>query len=121
VHAFSHVTGGGLASNLARVLPEHLHADLDRSTWELPPVFATLLDLGVISADAERTFNMGIGMLAVVPDSQPALAALAGRGIRAWVCGGVRARESTDVSDAPAKGGVGGSVRLVGRHGESVG
>jgi len=121
VHAFSHVTGGGLASNLARVLPEHLHADLDRSTWELPPVFATLLDLGVIPADAERTFNMGIGMLAVVPDSQPALTALADRGIRAWVCGAVRTRERTDVSDAPAKGGVGGSVRLVGRHGESVG
>jgi phosphoribosylformylglycinamidine cyclo-ligase len=112
VHAFSHVTGGGLASNLARVLPEHLHADIRRSTWEVPPVFQVLMDLGVDRADAERTFNMGIGMVAVVPEADPVLGLLADRGVSAWVCGQVRERHG-DSGDAPAKGGVGGSVRLI--------
>ena len=114
VHAFSHVTGGGLASNLARVLPTDLHADIDRSTWDLPPVFQVLLDRGVSRADAERTFNMGIGMLAVVPSSEPVLAMLSARGVPAWVCGDVRSRTPADVGDAPAKGGNGGSVTVLG-------
>ncbi|MEZ5184898.1 MAG: phosphoribosylformylglycinamidine cyclo-ligase [Candidatus Nanopelagicales bacterium] len=112
VHAFSHVTGGGLASNLARVLPSGLHADIDRATWEPPPVFRVLLERGVSRPDAERTFNMGIGMLAVVPSAEPVLATLAARGVPAWVCGAVRARTDSDVGDAPAKGGSGGSVTL---------
>jgi phosphoribosylformylglycinamidine cyclo-ligase len=112
VHAFSHVTGGGLASNLARVLPEHLHADIRRSTWDVPPVFQVLLDLGVGREDAERTFNMGIGMVAVVPETDPVLGLLADRGVSAWVCGQVRERQG-DSGDAPAKGGIGGSVRLI--------
>ena len=114
VHAFSHVTGGGLASNLARVLPSNLHADIRRSTWEAPPVFEVLMDRGVDRADAERTFNMGIGMVAIVPDAQPVLSLLAQRGIPAWVCGDVRDRRGGDTGDAPAKGGAGGSVRLIG-------
>lgn len=113
VHAFSHVTGGGLASNLARVLPESLHADIERSTWEIPAVFQLLLNRGVSPADAERTFNMGIGMLAVTPDPQATLAVLAQRNVPAWACGQVRARTADDLSDAPAKGGSGGSVHLV--------
>ncbi|MFN8184523.1 MAG: phosphoribosylformylglycinamidine cyclo-ligase [Candidatus Nanopelagicales bacterium] len=112
VHAFSHVTGGGLASNLARVLPETVHADIDADSWELPPVFELLLGLGVDPLDARRTFNMGVGMLAVVPDPGPVLAMLADRGVDAWVCGQVRTRTDADVSDAPAKGGSGGSVRV---------
>ena len=114
VHAYSHVTGGGLAANLARVLPPDLHADIDRGTWTMPPVFQVLLELGVERRDAERTFNMGIGMLAVVPDPQPVLATLAHRDVPAWVCGEVRPRVSTDRSDAQAKGGHGGSVSLIG-------
>jgi phosphoribosylformylglycinamidine cyclo-ligase len=114
VHAFSHVTGGGLASNLARVLPSHLHADIERSSWALPPVFGVLMDRGVARDDAERTFNMGIGMIAVVPDPTPAVALLTSRGIPAWVCGAVRQRTGEDVSDAPAKGGHGGTVTLRG-------
>ncbi len=114
VHAYSHVTGGGLAANLARVLPPDLHADIDRGTWTVPPVFQVLLESGVDRRDAERTFNMGIGMLAVVPDPQPVLATLAHRGVPAWVCGQVRARTATDRGDAHAKGGHGGSVALIG-------
>ena len=113
VHAFSHVTGGGLASNLARVLPADLHADIERSTWEVPAVVGLLLDRGVSRADAERTFNMGIGMLAVTPDPDEVLAVLADRGVSARACGQVRSRTVDDVSDAPAKGGSGGSVRVV--------
>jgi phosphoribosylformylglycinamidine cyclo-ligase len=65
-------------------------------------------------ADAERTFNMGIGMLAVVPSAEPVLASLAARRVPAWVCGEVRERSASDVGDAPAKGGLGGSVALIG-------
>ncbi len=114
VHAFSHVTGGGLASNLARVLPADSHADIDRSTWETPAVFQLLLDRGVARTDAERTFNMGIGMFAVVPSAAPVLELLTARGVPAWVCGEIRERTGSDIGDAPAKGGHGGSVTLIG-------
>lgn len=115
VHAFSHVTGGGLAANLARVLPADLHLDVDRSTWSPQPVFHTIgAQGGVETLELERTFNMGIGMVAfVAPDSaDAALGRLADRGICAWVCGAVRSRTDADRSDAPAKGGGGGSVHL---------
>lgn len=116
VHAFTHVTGGGLASNLARVLPSDLHADVQRSSWTPPAVFTVLQDLGVGRSDAERTFNMGIGMIAVVAPGRAdeVLSLLTDRDVPAWVCGEVRARSDADVSDAPAKGGSGGSVQLVG-------
>jgi phosphoribosylformylglycinamidine cyclo-ligase len=116
VHAFAHVTGGGLAANLARVLPPGLHADIDRSTWTVPPVFRVLMGSGVTRREAERTFNMGIGMVAVVPAAVAgqAVATLAGRGVGAWVCGEVRARREGDTGDDAAKGGTGGSVRLAG-------
>ena len=54
VHALSHVTGGGLAANLARVLPPHLHARLDRATWTPPPVFSTVGGLGWVPAGRPR-------------------------------------------------------------------
>ena len=105
----SHVTGGGLASNLARVLPSHLHADIERSSWDVPPVFQVLLDQGVARDDAERTFNMGIGMIAVVADPAPGGGPV---GLPWSPSVGVRNRPRTypeDVSDAPAKGGRGGN------------
>jgi phosphoribosylformylglycinamidine cyclo-ligase len=80
----------------------------------VPPVFQVLLHRGVARDDAERTFNMGIGMIAVVADPAPAVALLASRGVPAWVCGTVRERTPEDVSDAPAKGGRGGTVTLLG-------
>jgi phosphoribosylformylglycinamidine cyclo-ligase len=62
VHAFSHITGGGLAANLARVLPQHLSATLDRATWTPEAVFALVQGRGrVEQAEMERTFNMGVG------------------------------------------------------------
>ncbi|RCV53006.1 phosphoribosylformylglycinamidine cyclo-ligase [Marinitenerispora sediminis] len=92
VHAFSHITGGGLAGNLARSLPASVDAVLDRSTWSPPPVFGFLAEHGELSrADLEGTFNMGVGMAAVVaPDAvDDALALLAERGLPAWTMGSV--------------------------------
>ena len=84
VHALAHITGGGLTENLPRVLPEGLGARVDLDAWALPPVFDWLRAAGGV-ADAEmlRTFNCGIGMVAVVdPDRADALAAVLRRGRR---------------------------------------
>ncbi|MDX6203467.1 MAG: phosphoribosylformylglycinamidine cyclo-ligase [Frankiales bacterium] len=92
VHAFSHVTGGGLASNLSRVLPEGLDATLERATWSLPAIVRLIAERGrVDQAEMERTFNMGVGMVAVVAaaDADRALAVLMGRHVPAWVAGTV--------------------------------
>ena len=67
VHAMSHVTGGGLAANLARVLPPGTGAEIDRATWRPQPVFDLVARTGGIEqAELERTLNMGVGMVAVV-------------------------------------------------------
>ncbi len=119
VHSISHVTGGGLAANLARVLPTDVAVDLDRTTWTPAPVFTTIGELGRVDrGDLERTFNMGIGMIAVVAasDADAALALLADRDVPAWVCGTVRERRDGETGDAEAKGGAGGAVTLVGEH-----
>ena len=115
LHTFSHVTGGGLAANLARVLPENLAADLDRSTWQVPAVFNLIAAVGKVSqADMEQTFNQGIGMFAVVAKdvTDKALGNLRNQGIDAFVCGNVRIRNENEKGDAAAKGGKGGAVFL---------
>ncbi len=109
LHAFAHITGGGIAANVARVIPEHLTAVIDRTTWELPAIFSFLQDTGNIEvASMEKTFNQGIGMIAIMDK------AVASDGM--WVCGEVRERTETDISDSPAKGGVGGVVKLQGNY-----
>jgi phosphoribosylformylglycinamidine cyclo-ligase len=105
VHAFAHITGGGLAANLARVLPPHLSATVDRATWTPGPVFGLVQGRGRVEPDEmERTFNMGVGMVAVLPpaDVDRALALLTARHVAAWVAG--------EVADGD------GSVTLVGEH-----
>lgn len=119
VHAFSHITGGGLAANIARVLPEQLAVDLDRGTWQPNPVFSLIADLGRVElGEMERTFNMGIGMVAVVPASagDATVDLLQQQGINAWTCGAVRSREVDESGDAAAKGGSGGAVRVRGAY-----
>lgn len=119
VHAVSHVTGGGLAANLARVLPPDVHVVVERSTWTPHPVFGLVGDMGRVSLpELEKTFNMGVGMIAMVaPGSvDAALARLRARGVDAWVLGEARARAAGEDGDAPAKGGKGGAVSLVGTH-----
>ena len=78
VHALAHITGGGLTENLPRVLPEGLGADINLSAWALPPVFRWLAGTaGMAEAELLKTFNCGIGMIAVVaPDRAEALTAL---------------------------------------------
>jgi phosphoribosylformylglycinamidine cyclo-ligase len=73
VHSAAHVTGGGIAENLERALPDGLGAELDRSAWDVPPVFGWLATIGnVDEAEMLRTFNMGLGMIAVVPGPRSA-------------------------------------------------
>ena len=105
VHGFSHVTGGGLAANLSRVLPPHLSATIDRATWSPQPIFDLVRLRGrVEQAEMERTFNMGVGMVALITpdDVDRALALLTARHIPAWVAGEV----------VPG----GGTVTLTGSH-----
>jgi len=106
VHAMAHVTGGGLAANLARVLPPAVSARVDRSTWRPPPVFALVGELGgVAREELEATLNMGVGMVALVPADRAdaARGLLAEHDVDAWVAG--------EVSAEP-----GGGVRLHGTY-----
>ena len=95
LHAFSHITGGGIADNTARVLPDHLMATYDRSTWALPAEMEFLAAAGAVpQADMERTWNCGIGMSAILaPDeADRALRTLEARGMKAWACGVIEDR-----------------------------
>lgn len=68
VHAAAHVTGGGIARNLARVLPDGLGATIDTGTWERPDIFDTIASRGVSESEMRRTFNLGIGFCLCVPE-----------------------------------------------------
>ena len=66
LNALAHITGGGITENLARVLPDHLDAEIKRGTWEILPIFSLIRDRGHIqTAEMYRTFNMGVGMILV--------------------------------------------------------
>jgi phosphoribosylformylglycinamidine cyclo-ligase len=68
IHALAHVTGGGMAGNLERVLPSGCDARLERGTWPVPAIFSLVQESGAVSTpEMYRTFNMGIGLLIVVP------------------------------------------------------
>jgi phosphoribosylformylglycinamidine cyclo-ligase len=120
VHALSHVTGGGLAANLARVLPKGVRVELDRSTWAPPPVFSVLAELGAFPlSDVESAWNLGIGMFAVVAPSTAAAVAesLTAAGIRTWQAGVIEPTGALRIGDVQgAKGVDGGTVRLVGDY-----
>ncbi|MET7706104.1 phosphoribosylformylglycinamidine cyclo-ligase [Micromonospora sp. NPDC005413] len=105
VRALAHVTGGGIPGNLVRVLPENVDAVVNRSTWKPQPVFDLIQTKGRIDdQDMESTFNMGVGMFAIVSaeDADRALATLTGRGVEAWQAGEII--EGT------------GNVQMVGQH-----
>lgn len=107
VHAFSHVTGGGLAANLDRVLPVGVDIEIDRTTWAAPPIFGLIQRLGdVATPELERTLNLGVGMVALVAeaDVDRALDVLRARGVTAWGAGRARAGEGP------------GTTTLVGTH-----
>ncbi|MBM7770725.1 phosphoribosylformylglycinamidine cyclo-ligase [Actinokineospora baliensis] len=107
VRTFAHITGGGLAANLARVIPKGLHALLDRGTWTPQPVFSLIAQRGrVAREEMERTFNMGVGMVAVVApeDVDRALAILTARHVPSWILGEVRPAEDPTAPRAELHG-----------------
>src|SRR5699024_821348 len=111
VRAFSHITGGGLAANIMRVLPDDVSARVERSSWELPAVFTVLSRLGAVARpDMEQALNMGVGMAAIVSaaDGSAAINILNEHGIGAWVAGEV---------GAAGVYGSAGSVTLEGTYG----
>ena len=95
IRTFSHITGGGLADNTARVIPDGLIAKYDRTTWALPAEMKFMAEIAKVpQADMERTWNCGIGMVAIV---DPAIAdltikSLAARGMKAWIAGSIHAQ-----------------------------
>lgn len=108
VRTFCHVTGGGLAGNLERVIPHGLVAEIDRGTWTPAPVFGMIAQRGRIErAEMEKTFNMGVGMAAIVApeDTDRALAVLTARHLTCWTLGTIK----KGGKDAPR-------AKLVGRH-----
>ena len=107
VHAISHVTGGGLANNLARVLPAGVAATLRRDSWTPPAIFSLVQQVGKVSQpDIEATLNMGVGMALVAPaESVDQLVRTASeRGLEAWVLG------ETQAVEGPAR------VEMAGEH-----
>jgi phosphoribosylformylglycinamidine cyclo-ligase len=107
-HAFAHVTGGGLAANLSRVLPAGLVATVDRSTWRPPPIFGLIARLGAVSREQmELSFNLGVGMVAVLPPErvEAALALAAAHGVPAWWLGEVH-RANADHTSSDRTGQV---------------
>ena len=122
VHALSHITGGGLAANVARVLPAGLIADVDRASWTVPPVFSTVRELGSVPwEDLEGTLNLGVGMVAVVdPSAVDAILRVAeGSDIPAWVLGEVHEARTDEAQDrvvSGTKGVDGGAVDIHGAY-----
>jgi phosphoribosylformylglycinamidine cyclo-ligase len=108
VHAFAHITGGGLAGNTVRVVPDGAEAVLDRGTWALPPTVRLLEEHGVPREESERAFNCGVGMVAVVAAdaADRTVALLTGRGVPAWVAGTVE-----DAAGRPAGARLEGTYR----------
>jgi phosphoribosylformylglycinamidine cyclo-ligase len=93
LRTFAHITGGGLAENTARVIPAGLTAVYERNTWQLPVEMEFMAQIGgVPQADMERTWNAGVGMVAIVAQAQAdrALRSLAARGMKAWVAGEIK-------------------------------
>ena len=93
LHGLAHITGGGIAGNLVRVLPDGCQAIIEPASWQWPALCTMIAEGGQVSRDEMRdVFNLGVGMIAVVPsaavDAVRAFATTAGVG--SWVCGAVR-------------------------------
>jgi len=90
VHAFVHVTGGGIPGNLVRVLPPHCHAVVRRGRWDEPRIFSEIQAAGDVAPDEmEQVFNLGLGMLAVLArgEAHRALDTVRSAGHEAWLVG----------------------------------
>jgi phosphoribosylformylglycinamidine cyclo-ligase len=92
VHALAHITGGGIPGNLTRSLPKGCRAAVERGTWPVPPLFGWLQEAGNVSEDEMyRVFNMGVGMIAIMPPENVAAVRKAADGakVKTWVVGEV--------------------------------
>lgn len=119
VHALSHITGGGIAANLSRVLPAGVSLEVDRGSWSPQEVFRVLAEWGAYSLEfLEGTWNLGLGFAAVVESSKSAeiAAKLNSLGVKTWQLGVIE--QASDVSGfvTSAKGVEGGAVRLIGTY-----
>ena len=93
VHGLAHITGGGIPGNLIRILPAGSEAVVDPEAWELPAIFATLQQAGSVSIEEMRdVFNLGVGLIAVLPADAVPAAQTAARtdGVATWVIGEIR-------------------------------
>ena len=93
VHAMAHITGGGIPGNLNRALPSNVDAVVDTASWENPNVFQQLKRAGGVDRlEMFRTFNMGVGMIVLVPNAavEATITAASAAGVRAWRAGDVR-------------------------------
>ena len=120
IRAMSHITGGGIAANLARVLPQGVALDVHRATWSPAEVFRVLASWGKFSLESvEGTWNLGLGQALVVSaqDADAIAASLTAAGVHTWTLGEIEAAPS-DLSTYVhgAKGVDGGAVRLVGDY-----
>ena len=107
LRTFSHITGGGIPENTARVIPQGLSARYDRSTWTLPIEMEYMATMGgVPQGDMERTWNCGIGMVAIVDPSVADLAmkSLSARGMKAWIAGDIQSSQNSGSHSAYLEG-----------------
>jgi phosphoribosylformylglycinamidine cyclo-ligase len=90
LHGLAHITGGGIGGNLVRILPAECVATVEPNSWEVPPLFTTMQQAGRVSTEEMRNvFNLGVGLIAVLPPDAVAAAqgAAAADGVPTWVMG----------------------------------
>jgi phosphoribosylformylglycinamidine cyclo-ligase len=95
ISAAAHITGGGITDNLPRVLPKGLAAAIDTKSWQVPPLFTMMREIGSVpDADWRRTFNLGVGMILIVPKTKADVArkALKRNGEQPWIIGEIAAQ-----------------------------
>jgi phosphoribosylformylglycinamidine cyclo-ligase len=119
VHALSHITGGGIAANLSRVLPQGVSLEISRSSWSPLDVFRILADWGAYSLESlEGTWNLGLGFAAVVDskDAEAISSKLNALGLKTWQLGVIEKASDLTGFTTSAKGVEGGAVRLTGSY-----
>ncbi|MEQ8210817.1 MAG: phosphoribosylformylglycinamidine cyclo-ligase [Lacipirellulaceae bacterium] len=92
VHGVAHITGGGLHENLARILPDGVDVEIERNSWDVPPIFPWLQSLGEVEdQEMARVFNMGLGLVLIVSEyyAESVQKQLAGHGLASWNIGKV--------------------------------
>jgi phosphoribosylformylglycinamidine cyclo-ligase len=97
VHGIAHITGGGLEENLARIVPPAIQIQIERGSWEIPPVFDWLQKLGSIEqAEMDRVFNMGVGMVLIVSPHfvESIMHQLEEHGMQSWKIGSAIAADN---------------------------